>query len=77
MDGGDLYSGCPFVFEALMANPKLKRQLWISGWINIILIVFLRIGLVYEPLLPISYEAHGNKAWTTALKEVVGDRKGL
>jgi hypothetical protein len=63
------------VFEALMANPKLKRQLWISGWINIILIVFLRIGLVYEPLLPISYEAHGNKAWTTALKEVVGDHK--
>jgi hypothetical protein len=39
------------VFEALMANPKLKRQLWISGWINIILIVFLRIGLVYEPFI--------------------------
>lgn len=63
------------VFEALMVNPKLKRQLWISGWINIFLIVFLRIGLVYEPILPISYEAHGNKAWTAALKEAVGDHK--
>lgn len=62
------------IFDALTQNPKLKKQLWVSGWINIGLIVFLRIGLMYEPLLPISYEAHGNKAWTAALKEKVGDQ---
>lgn len=62
------------IFDALTQNSRLKKQLWVSGWINIGLIIFLRIGLVYEPLLPISYEAHGNKAWTAALKEKVGDR---
>ena len=62
------------IFEALTQNPRLKKQLWVSGWINIGLMVFLRIGLMYEPLLPISYEAHGNKAWTAALKEKVGNQ---
>lgn len=61
------------VFEQLIKNKRLRKQLLVSGILNIGLILFLRLGLVYEPLLPIAYEAHGNKAWTAALKEKVGD----
>ncbi len=63
------------VFETLVHHPKLRRRIWVAGSINIILILFLRLGLIYEPLLPISYEAHGNKAWTAALKEKAGNAK--
>ena len=63
------------VFEIILKNPSLKKQLWVSGLLNIAVILFLRLGLVYEPLLPISYEAHGNKTWTAALQEKVGNAK--
>jgi 4-amino-4-deoxy-L-arabinose transferase-like glycosyltransferase len=60
------------VFERLIEDKKLRKQLWVSGLINIVLIVFLRLGLIFEPLLPISYEAHGNKKWVAALEKKVG-----
>lgn len=61
------------VFETILENPKLRSRLWVFGSINILIIMFLRLGLVYEPLLPISYEAHGNESWTAALKDKVGN----
>lgn len=63
------------VFDVLINNQKLRRKIWITALINICLILFLRLGLIYEPILPISYEAHGNKSWTAALKKQVGDAK--
>ena len=63
------------VFEILMEHEKLKKQLYWAGLANIAVIIFLRMGLVYEPWLPIAYEAHGNKAWTAALKKEVGNAK--
>ena len=34
---------------------------------NGIILLFLRIGLVYEPLFPVVYETHGNKEWIAAV----------
>jgi len=63
------------VFEILLEDKKLRKQLWVTGLINLGLIVFLRLGLIFEPLLPISYEAHGNKKWVAALQKKVGSAK--
>ncbi len=43
------------------------------GIANIVILLFLRIGLVFEPLFPIVYETHGNKNWVNALREKAGD----
>ncbi|WP_343488078.1 glycosyltransferase family 39 protein [Allomuricauda sp. d1] len=33
------------------------------------ILLFARVGLVYEPLFPVHYETHGNKEWTNELRE--------
>lgn len=40
---------------------------------NIVILLFLRVGLVYEELFPIHYESHGNKKWTSELHAQIGD----
>lgn len=39
------------------------------GSASTVLLLFARLGLIHEPLFPISYETHGNKRWTSELKE--------
>ena len=62
----------------LVYNKMLEHQItrkWILriGLVNIAIFLFLRIGLFYEPLFPITYESHGNRAWVKALEEQVGN----
>ena len=55
------------VFPYLMTHAKIRRALIYSGLANGIILLFLRIGLVYEPLFPVVYETHGNKEWIAAV----------
>lgn len=57
-----------------MLNNKLALT-WIFrlGLINALLIIYLRLGLAYQPFLfNFYYESHGNKEWAQAIKAEVG-----
>ncbi len=60
-------------FRYMMANESVKKWIFRMGVANILIILYLRIGLVYEPISPIYYETHGNKALAKKIKSTVGD----
>ena len=60
-------------FNYLLQQPRARKWIWYTGLLNILLLLFLRIGLVHAPLFPVIYETHGNKEWVAELKEKVGD----
>ena len=61
------------VFNDIIANETSRKWIYRMGLINIAILLFLRLGLVFEPLFPIHYESHGNKKWVQQLKDKVGD----
>lgn len=61
------------VWELYLRDPKIRRKLGVSAAITTLVLLYARLGLVHESLLPIRYETHGNQAWTSRLKAVVGD----
>lgn len=60
-------------FQYMMENVKARKWVFRMGVANIVVLLFLRVGLIYEPLFPIVYETHGNKQWVKELKAIAGD----
>lgn len=54
-------------FNYLTAHKPMAKWLLRIGVFNIAILLFARIGLIYEPLFPVTFETHGNKKW---IKEV-------
>lgn len=61
------------VYNYILSNPQDRTWIFRMGILNIVILLFLRLGLVFEPLFPIVYETHGNKNWVNALREKAGD----
>lgn len=61
------------IFNFIIENEKTRIWFFRLGIINIIVLLYLRIGLIYEPLFPIVYETHGNKEWVNRLEYEVWD----
>ncbi|WP_419212824.1 ArnT family glycosyltransferase [Maribacter sp. X9] len=60
-------------FNYMLANKQALKWIFRLGIINAVLIIYLRIGLAYQPLLfNFFYESHGNKEWVKAIEEKVG-----
>lgn len=57
------------VFEWMIHNANSRKWILRTGIANIVILLFLRIGLVYQPMFPIVYETHGNKEWVKELQE--------
>lgn len=60
-------------YEYLLHKSKSRKWMYKLGVASLILLLFGRLGLAYEPLFPITYETHGNKEWVNKLKSEVGD----
>jgi hypothetical protein len=60
-------------FQYLLENANAKKWLYGTGLANITILFFLRVGLVYAPLFPITYESHGNSQWVGELKSKIGN----
>ncbi len=58
------------VSRTLMEDAGLRKWIWRMGLANILVLFWLRAGLVYEPLFPGSFESHGNKLWVSNLRKV-------
>ncbi len=60
------------VGNRMVQDEKLRRWIWRASLANLAVLLFLRLGLMYEPLFPVRYESHGNKAWVGNLQELAG-----
>ena len=60
-------------FRHLLENEKSRKWMFRMAMISAILLIYARAWLIYQPLLPILYEAHGNKNWVMDLKSKAGD----
>ncbi len=60
-------------FNHLLENAKSRKWMYRMGIASLVLLLYGRAWLVHQPLLPIIYEAHGNKAWVNELNTKVGD----
>ena len=56
------------VFNDMMANDTSRKWIFRMGATNIVILLFLRLGLIFEQISPIPYESHGNKAWVQQLR---------
>lgn len=61
------------VFRHMMQDEKTRKWVFRLGLLNIVILLFLRVGLVHEELFPIHYESHGNKKWTGDLHAKIGE----
>ena len=60
-------------FEWMIHNQQARKWILRMGIVNIMVLLYLRVGLVHAPLFPIVYETHGNKEWVKELQEKAGD----
>jgi hypothetical protein len=60
-------------YQYMLQNPSTRRWIYRLGLVNIVLLIYLRIGLVFEPLFPVVYETHGNKNWVKKITTQIGD----
>jgi hypothetical protein len=58
------------VGRSILEQPGLRKWIWRMGLANILILAWLRLGLVFSPLFPGTYESHGNKEWVANLQEV-------
>jgi len=61
------------VFNYMIVDQNTRKWIYRLGIINIVVILFLRVGLIYEPIFPIFYETHGNRAWMNQILTKAGD----
>ena len=60
-------------FDWLIHNDQARKWILRMGIINLVALLYLRIGLVHAPLFPVVYETHGNKRWVKELRDKAGD----
>ncbi|TDQ33209.1 ArnT family glycosyltransferase [Zeaxanthinibacter enoshimensis] len=61
------------VYNHILASPVDRKWIMRMGIANLVIMGFLRIGLVYPPLFPITFETHGNREWVEAIRSQIGD----
>lgn len=60
-------------FNYMLDNAKSRKWMYRIGLFSLILLLYARVWLVYQPLFPVLYETHGNKEWVNELHEKAGD----
>jgi len=61
------------IFNYIIENEKVRKWFYGLGIANIIILLYLRVGLIHEPLSPIVFETHGNDEWVDRLEYDVWD----
>lgn len=61
------------IFNFIIENQKIRKWFFGLSIVNILVLLFLRVGLIYEPFFPVVFETHGNKEWVERLDYEVWD----
>ena len=59
-------------FNSLLENAKSRKWIYRIGLVSLVLLLYARAWLVYNPLFPMIYETHGNKEWVADLTQKAG-----
>ncbi len=60
-------------FNHLLQNAQSRKWMYRLGWVSLVILLYARLWLVHQPLLPLLFETHGNKQWVTELHSKAGD----
>lgn len=60
-------------FRVMLQDSSTRRWLVRMAIVNTVILLYLRVGLAYDPLFPKHYESHGNKEWVQGLTNEIGD----
>lgn len=60
-------------YRYLLTHPGNRKWLMRTAIANIVVLMVLRVGLVYEPLFPIVFETHGNREWVGEIESQAGN----
>ncbi|NNF19272.1 MAG: glycosyltransferase family 39 protein [Flavobacteriaceae bacterium] len=61
------------VYNHMLVSSQDRKWIMRMGIANLVIMSFLRVGLVYAPLFPITFETHGNREWVSAIRSQIGD----
>lgn len=56
------------IFNYIVENEKIRRWFYGLGVANIVILLYLRAWLIYQPLFPIVFETHGTKKWINEIE---------
>lgn len=60
-------------FNYMLENENSRKWIFRMGLLNVVILIFARIALIFEPISPLHYESHGNKEWAKSIANKVGD----
>ena len=60
-------------YTYMLKDQATYKWLLRSAIANVLILLYLRIGLAYAPLFPVHYESHGNEKWVLQLAAKVGN----
>jgi hypothetical protein len=55
-------------FNRLLENAKSRKWMYRIGMVSLVLLMYARAWMIYQPLFPMLFETHGNKEWVNDLK---------
>ena len=64
----------PLIFKFIIGHEGARKWLFRLGLASLVILLYARLGLVFKPLLPITYETHANKEWAQSVKDVAEER---
>ncbi|MEM9075879.1 MAG: glycosyltransferase family 39 protein [Bacteroidota bacterium] len=56
-------------FNYILENVNSRKWVFRLGLVSAVIMIYARLWLVYQPLLPLRFETHGNTVWANELKE--------
>ncbi|MBO0330603.1 glycosyltransferase family 39 protein [[Muricauda] lutisoli] len=59
-------------FNHLLQNASSRKWIYRIGIVSLVLLMYARAWMIYQPLFPMFFETHGNKEWTEELKSKSG-----
>ncbi|MDC6351121.1 glycosyltransferase family 39 protein [Zeaxanthinibacter sp. PT1] len=61
------------VYNHMLISSQDRKWIMRMGIANLVIICILRVGLMYAPLFPITFETHGNREWVSAIRSQIGE----
>ncbi|MBO0343259.1 MAG: glycosyltransferase family 39 protein [Allomuricauda sp.] len=59
-------------FNHLLQNASSRKWMYRIGLVSLVLLMYARAWMIYQPLFPMFFETHGNREWTEELKTKSG-----
>ncbi|MEX0312629.1 MAG: ArnT family glycosyltransferase, partial [Allomuricauda sp.] len=54
-------------FNYLLENGQSRKWMYRMGIASLVILLYARVWLIFQPLVPLLFETHGNKQWVEAL----------